>query len=104
MKIEESICPEHRRRVVFDIVDAPKGRMAVRVRSCGNDCSVKSDQKEEHCETPKDSPTEPSEINGGSKVSGHGWRSPQTNHEEESQGINDRGLALTEERSESETN
>ena len=31
-------------------------------------------------------------------------RSPQTNHKEESQGINDRGLALTEERSESEIN
>ena len=103
MKIDESIQPEHKKRVVFNIVDAPKGNMAVRVRSCGNDCSVKPDQKEEHHETPKDSPTEPSEVNCGSEVCGHGWRSPQANnHEEESQGRNDQGLALTEERSESE--
>ena len=103
MKIEESIQSDHKKRVIFDIVDAPKGNMAVRVRSCGNDCSVKPDQKEEHHETPKDSPTEPSEVNCGSEVCGHGWRSPQANNlEEKSQGSNDLDLVLTEERSQSE--
>jgi len=103
MKIEESIQSDHKKRVIFDIVDAPKGNMAVRVKSCGNDCSVKSDQKVKHHETPGDSPTEPSEVNCGPEVFGHGWRSPQANNlEEKSQGSNDLDLVLTEERSQSE--
>ena len=81
----------------------PKGNMAVRVKSCGDDWSERSNQKEKHHEIPKDSPTEPSEINDGSEVCGHGWRSPQINQKEEDQGSNDRGLVLTEEKSESET-
>ena len=78
--------------------------MAVRVRSCGNDCSViKPDQKEEHHQTPGDSPTEPSEVHCGSEVCGHGWRSPQANNlEEKSQGSTDHDLVSAEEGSQSE--
>ena len=102
MKIEESIRPEHRKRVVFDIVDAPKGRMAVRVRSCGNDCSVKSDQKLKHQKTLGDSPTEPSEVNCGPEV--HGWRSPQANLEGENLGSNGLDSVVTEEEPQREIN
>ena len=78
--------------------------MAVRVRNYKNDCSgAEPDQKEEHHRTPGDSPTEPSEVNCGSEVCGHGCSSPQTNNlEEKSQGSNDLDLVLTEERSQSE--
>ena len=100
MKIDESIQSDHHKRVVFDIVDAPKGNMAVRVKSCGDDRSERSDRKEKHHEIPKDSPTEPSEINDGS--CGQEWRSPQINQNEEDQGSNDRGLVLAEKKSESE--
>ena len=104
MKIEESIQSDHKKRVIFDIVDAPKGNMAVRVRSCGNDCSVlEPDQKEEHHRTPGDSPTEPSVVHCGPEVCGHGFRSPQANNlKEKVQGSNDHDSVFAEEGSQSE--
>ena len=102
MEINESIRSDHQKRVVFDIVDAPKGNMAVGVKSCGDNRPEKSDRSEKHSEIPKDNPTEPSEINNGSEVCGQEWRYPQINQNEEDQGSNDRGLVLTEKKSESE--
>ena len=87
MEINESIRSDHQKRVVFNIVDAPKGNMAVGVKSCGDNRPEKSDRSEKHREIPKDSPTEPSEINDGS--CGQEWRSPQINQNEEDQGSND---------------
>ena len=102
MKIEESIQSHHKKRVIFDVVDAPKGNMAVKVKSCGSDCSVKSDQKLKHQKTLGDSPTEPSEVNCGPEV--HGWRSPQANLEGKSQGSNGLDSVLTEEEPQREIN
>ena len=75
--------------------------MAINVRTCGEDRTERIDQCEKHKKIPKDSPTGPSVIYDGSR--GQEWKSPQTDQKVESQGSNDRGLALAERKSESET-
>ena len=104
IEIEESVQFDQKKRVIFDIVDAPKGNMAIRVRNHRNNCSVvKPDQNEEHHRILGDSPTEPSVVCCEPEVCVHGWRSPQANNlEEKSQGSNDQDLVLTEEGSQSE--
>ena len=74
--------------------------MAINVRACREERMEKIDQCEKHKEIPKDSPTGPSVIGDGSR--GQEWKSPQTDQNMESQGSNDRGLALAERKSESE--
>ena len=74
--------------------------MAVGVKCCGENRPEKVDRSEKHREIPKDSPTEPSVISDGS--CGQEWKSPQIDQNKESQGSNDRGLALAEKKSESE--
>ena len=100
MEVNESIRSDHQKRVIFDILDAPKGNMAINVKCCGEDRTERTDQCEKHKEIPKDSPTGPSVINDGSR--GQEWKSPQTDQNMESQGSNDRGSALAEKKSESE--
>ena len=101
MEIQESVQSHHKMKVVFDVVDAPKGHMAVKVKSYGNDCSVKSDRKLKHQITLGDSPTEPSEVNCGPE--GHGWRSPQANLEGENLGSNGLNSVVTEAEPQSES-
>ena len=80
IEIEESVQYDQKKRVIFDIVDAPKGNMAIRVRDYGSDCSVLEPEKnEEHPRILGDSPTEPSVV-CEPKVCVPGWRSPPVSY------------------------